>query len=140
MGSKKISIFHSVVEQIDGLTVHEVPTGGLKDAHAIRVGRTIVLVDKNGRIYSSQVQGSYSYRTDDCGAGIRETIFGAARLGVISKRAMAEDVAYRRSQQEKVERERAAACIVDYANRLGIKLTAAQKSKIDAAKPQKAEV
>lgn len=140
MGSKKISIFHSVVEHIDGLTVHEVPTQGLRDVHAIRVDRAIILVDKHGRIYSSQVQGRFSYRAEDCGAGIRSTIIGAERLGVISEAAMKEDIAYRRQVDEKRQREYAADNIVDCANRLGIKLTSAQKRKVDAAKPQKAEV
>lgn len=129
-----ISIIHSAVESIDALRVYPIPTKPLKDAQAVRVDRTVVMVDKSGRVYSTQVSGRFSFQKGDNREAIRNTITGAYRLGAISKAAMDEDLQLREAAALKHEQRYAAERLVECANSIGVKLTDAQFRRIDAAR------
>lgn len=126
----------SAVESIDNMSVHAIPAKPLKNVTAIRIDRTVVLLDKNGRVYSTQVNGNFAFLPGDNRAAIRETIIGAERLGAISKKAMEEDLQLRRAAELEREMRSAARAIVIHANSLGIKFTEAQRRRINSAQPK----
>jgi hypothetical protein len=133
-----ISIIHSAVESIDALRVYPIPTKPLQNAKAVRVDRTVVMVDKSGRVYSTQVTGRFSFQKGDNRESIRNTITGAYRLGAISKAAMDEDLQLREAAALKHEQHYAANRLVECAKTIGIKLTEAQLRHINSAREQKA--
>lgn len=129
------SFFMSPIESIDNMKVSAIPSKPLKNVTAIRIDRTVVLIDEQGRLYSTQVQGSYSYTPSDNSESLRATITGAAKLGAISEKAMTEDLERRQAAARERSKAWAAQSIVDHANALGIKFTEAQRRRIDAATP-----
>jgi hypothetical protein len=131
------SRFMSIVQDVDNMRVSAIPSKPLKNVSAIRIDRTVVLVDQHGGIYSTQVQGNFAHLASDNSASIRNTITGAARLGAISKKAMEMDLQHRQEQTRKVGREWAANQIIEHANTLGLRLTEAQRRRIEAAQPTK---
>lgn len=131
-----VSIFESAVDSIDRMTVHAIPSKPLKGVTAIRIDRTVVLVDQSGRVYSTQPTGKFSFGAGDNRAAIRETITGAARLGAISEKAMEEDLQQRQAAALQRDKQFAARQIVEHANSLGIKFTEAQRRRIDGAQPK----
>jgi hypothetical protein len=130
------SHFISAVDSIDNMSVHAIPAKPLKNVTAIRIDRTVVLVDQKGRVYSTQPTGNFAIRPDDNHASIRQTIIGAARLGAISKKAMEQDLQIRQAAALEREKRHAASMIVAHANSLGIKFTEAQRRRIDSAQPR----
>lgn len=129
-----ISIIHSAVDSIDALRVYPIPSKPLKDASAVRIDRTVVMVDKNGRVYSTQVTGRFSFHPGDNRETIRNTITGACRLGAISKKAMDEDLQLRQAAALKYDQQYAANRLVECAKTIGIKLTEAQLRRIEGVK------
>lgn len=127
------SRYTSIVEDVDRMRVSAIPSKPLKNVNAIRIDRTVVLVDSSGRVYSTQVQGNFAHTASDNSTSLRNTITGASRLGVISKKAMEMDLKHRQAYAEKTRREWAADQIIEHANALGLRLTEAQRRRIEAA-------
>lgn len=132
-----ISIIESAVTSLDSLLVYPIPSKAIKNVTAIRIDRTVVLIDGKGRLYSTQVQGRFSFGAGENRESIRNTITGAARLGAISKAAMEEDLRFRQAADLEREMQYAAFQILAGAKQLGIEFTEAQRRRIDSAQPKK---
>jgi hypothetical protein len=125
------SYIWSPVDEVNKLVFHPLPAGRvLKVAKAVKVGRTHVFLDAEGRIYSTQV---HNQRTYVLGSLLHDTIAGCIKLGVLSKDAVAKHTKACVEHQEREHRRFAAQELADAAKRLGVTLSTEQKRAVRAA-------
>lgn len=127
---KKTSVIASKVEDIHSLRVHPVPTMPLPVAKAVRVNRRVVLLTADGQLYATGIHAGYSYDSDYTYSEVREITEGAWRLGAITKAAYQQDKTYREEQHRLRSQKWDAELMLEKADALGIKLTAAQQAKL----------
>ena len=126
-----MSTILSPIASIDRIQIEPFPTNRLvRVARAVRVGRTIVLVDDKGTIYSSQVSASCAYAF---GCNMEDTLRGVQRLGLLSKAAVDQHQGLIKERDDRRKRFYAAQNIEEQAKLLGFKLTNAQRGRIERA-------
>ena len=122
----------STVEDIRKLVFYPLPTKPTDIVKAIRVDRTHVFIDSEGRIYSTQVSEN---RTNYCYANRKyeATLTGLERLGVLSQAAVDQHVETVKADRLKSERQYAAKSLASHAEALGLALTDEQLAVIEEA-------
>lgn len=126
-----MSTILSPIASIDRIQIEPFPTNRLvRVARAVRVGRTIVLVDEKGTIYSSQASASCAYAF---GCNMEDTLRGVQRLGLLSKAAVDQHQGLIKERDDRRRRFYAAQAMASNAEALGLKLTNAQRGRIERA-------
>lgn len=122
----------SPITDISNVQVEPIPSNKiLRGAKICKTDGVIVILDKDGVLYSNQVSAGRAYTF---GCGMEATLRGAVRLGVLSKEAVKQHEAMASEHSNKEARQYAAKTIEHQAKVLGIKLTNAQIGRIERAK------
>lgn len=117
----------SKIESIEKLAFYPLPTRPVNVDRAVRYDRAFVVIGKDGKIYTNQVNG-YVYWTRI--NRVQDTVRCLIKLGMLSKSAIDEHFAA--EEAENIARKKRYACeaILEYAKDAGIKLSTAQHLKL----------
>lgn len=127
-----MSIIISKVDSINKLQFEPFPTNKqIRAARIVKVDRVVVAVDAEGTIYSTEVHKQVAY---SLGCNVESTLRGCQRLGLLSKAAVDEHQALIAERNKRSQMAHAAQFIESNAKILGIKLTNAQRGRIERAK------
>lgn len=126
-----MSCILSQIADISRLTIEPFPTNRqIRNARVVRCGRTLVAVDEKGVIYSNQVSAGLAYPSN---CQLDETLQGVKRLGLLSPQALRQHEQIVNERRREHEHRYAAERILSSATTLGLKLTNAQKGRIERA-------
>lgn len=126
-----MSTILSPIASIDRIQIEPIPTNRLvRVARAVRVGRNIIMVDEDGVIYSTQVEASTCY---SFGYELEDTLRGIQRLRLLSKAAVDQHQRLIHERDDRIRRRHAAQAMPRNAEALGLKLTNAQRGRIERA-------
>lgn len=126
-----MSTILSPIASIDRIQIEPIPTNRLvRVARAVRVGRNIIMVDEDGVIYSTQVEASTCY---SFGYELEDTLRGIQRLRLLSKGAVDQHQRLIHERDDRIRRRHAAQAMPRNAEALGLKLTNAQRGRIERA-------
>lgn len=119
----------SAFPEIQDLVLNAFPSRLIQMDKAVKVSNTIVALGKNKKIYVSGIKQN-AYCSDKI-SRMAEILEGCVKLGVLSKAVFEQ---YKKSLKEfeyKQHQSYCASSVLQKMNELGIKLTAAQKSRLD---------
>lgn len=108
----------------ENLWIEPFPTKPI-DGKIVRVDRTMVGVDKKGKLYSTQVDRGVSYSIR---SNMESTFKGLVKLKVLKAADVRAHEAYRKEINDRRDREYASEYILKNAKEAGIKLTPVQEA------------
>ena len=119
----------SKVDAIDKLRIFALPPRPIDVAKAVRTNRTIVVVDKAGRVYSSEANVTMFWSTT---RRLENTIDCLIKMKLLSAAAVRQHKEAAAVEEAAKSRRWASDSILENAERAGIKLTAAQARQLTA--------
>ncbi len=119
-----MTTFGSPVESIRKLRVHTVPTSGINAKKAVRIGKTVLILGNNGKLYSNDSRNA-CYMLGSEG-WVTNVIRAAHRLGFVSKEELESHLKANKEAAKKRNRKEAATMLRHYAKELGVPLTQEQ--------------
>jgi hypothetical protein len=133
--SRTINRIESKVEDIAKVFFYPLPTRPTNVARAMRSGRAHVVIDADGRVYTSEIsQGRYWTPL----TRVADTVNAMMKMGMLSKAAVEQHIAAHEQEKQARERRYASTSVMENAERAGIKLTKAQTAKLEAAQRRSA--
>ena len=126
-----MGIICSTVPEIDDLYFHELPSSRpLIINKAVRVGSTIILVGKNGKLYSNTI-GKFAYVPGKW-PWMTDTMKALVKLGVITKEQMKLHMDHCDRNEKARDITRAKRDLEYIAKKFGVKFTDEQIAKISS--------
>ena len=121
--------------------IHPIPTKPIAVERVVRVNRTTVFLDAKGRIYCTSIQDGFAFTTAWSDRQQFQDLYQAlVKLGKIPKEDVEAHLAEAKRIGDRIEARSAARAVLDNAVRCGLKLTAAQKAKLETLSPEKKNV
>lgn len=131
------SHIHSNVKECD-ILVYPIPTKPISVDRVVRVNNNTVFLDKKGRVYSSRVQDGFAFTLAWSDRQQFQDLYHAlVKLGKIPKAAVDAHLAEAKRIGDAIEARHAAENVRKQAALCGLKLTAAQKAKLEQLAPEK---
>lgn len=120
-----MGIISSPIPEIDDLYFHQLPSGRpINIEKVVRIGNTLVMLGKNGKLYSNVV-GKFAYSAGDW-PWISNVMNALVRLGVITKEQMTQHMKYNDARIAKEDREYAKKSLQRIEKKYGIKFSKQQ--------------
>lgn len=119
----------SRIDEIEKLRILPIPSTPIDIVQAARTDTTVVLIDKIGRIYSTQANGSTFWTTTN---RLARTVDCLIKLKALSPQAVEQHKAAIAADEAERERRWSSARVLKDAATAGVKLTAAQARKLAA--------
>lgn len=123
----------SKIDSLRTLEFHSIPSRPINIARAVRNEKCVVLIDAEGRVYTSQVSSSTYWRND---RQLRDTLNCLIKMGRLSEAAVAEHRAAREADELATKRKWAARHVLEGAMELGLVFNKTQQRMLDAAEPK----
>lgn len=116
------------------IRIEPIPARPIKVARVVRTDNVTVFLDDKGRIYSTGIRNGFAYTPGWGDSSNHVATFQClVKLGVISKADADEHERIAKEISDRRFRKYAAEALVKNAKEVGLKLTAAQIKKIEAA-------
>ena len=125
-----MSYIFSKYEELNRLRFEPITAKVVAVEKMTTIGGTIVVLGKDGVIYTTGVSKGFGYSLSYEGR-VARVIDGCVKLGVLSAEAVAEHKAIQKTKAEEQSRKWEARRLVEAAERLGLNLTAHQKKKLN---------
>lgn len=125
-----MSYIRSKIDDINKLRFEPIPGGGaMKAMQVARVDNTIVVLGADGVVYTNHVSKGLSYSGE--GHRLESVLMGCIKLKLLTASAVRQHQAIIQDRREKMECEYAANDILSGAEKLKLRLTNAQKGRLE---------